>query len=481
MELEKIVDLSLASSAVRVLAPILEGELFKNVLENIFINETYKNDKNTKFLKYKQFLAIHFFISIGIIKKTQILKDPIKCKDGYTLSTEDFFSFGLEEFNTFCNKKDDYFCNLDTEDALKLKFLFDKLTKTPNFFKKEMIGLDFSCSGHQLRYLYGGFQKIKNYDYINISGWDKSVDMYSFIFKGYSTLLVKLWNFWKEKTLANPEYENFTKELETFVKELKTNFNSLEEIQELMNFIERKIVKNPIMISEYNATFPTFIKNFEKNFKKIKGEEVYEKIFLLNKKKFTLLLTGLFRYSKNLNTYVVDFKSEKNIDLLFNEIKSVGYKLIMWDGFEVNYAVFEKNKADVRVSLNPYLNSNFEKITPSRRSQKLNLYSDIVSTEDTKRSLTPNFVHSLDGIAIRARSYYNPKNYVNLTVHDEFWIEFQEVFIFKDEINLILKLDFFVNLSESDDKSFNILQPNITLHPLSYDKLKFLYCYNIIF
>jgi len=55
----------------------------------------------------------------------------------------------------------------------------------------------------------------------------------------------------------------------------------------------------------------------------------------------------------------------------------------------------------------------------------------------------PNFIHGIDGAIVRMVLFYNTTNSHYFTVHDEFWIPYQEVFVFKDLINAVTKREFF--------------------------------------
>jgi hypothetical protein len=145
------------------------------------ISPSYFIDDSAMDSQTKLCYLTHFFIAIGVIFKSKILNDKTRCLDGYTLNNRLFFEQGVFEFESFLKNSQNYFLNMDEEDSLKAQLYFNFIQKMPDFYKKTMIGLDFSCSGHQLRILLAELVNPKDFVNINLNGIDQFVDMYSFL------------------------------------------------------------------------------------------------------------------------------------------------------------------------------------------------------------------------------------------------------------------------------------------------------------
>lgn len=149
-ELKELEALSINSQAAKVISPLINHF---NGLNGIVHGFYYNENLNANHLFFIKLLGIQFFIGIGVIFKSKILNNPKKSANSYSFKTFDLFTQGVEEFKEFINQKNDYFADKDSEDIFKLEFYFQSLMRGVNLRKKVPIGFDFSCSGHQLRYL----------------------------------------------------------------------------------------------------------------------------------------------------------------------------------------------------------------------------------------------------------------------------------------------------------------------------------------
>ena len=378
---------------------------------------------------------LHFFISIGVVFKSKILKNPLKCRDGFTLTNELFFFQGVEEFILYFKDKSTYFKDLEDEDGLKSQLFFNFIHLGVDWRKKTMIGLDFSCSGHQLRMIFNELTNEESFDYINLRGEESYVDMYSLLASDFTTYVSLFYEngpidpnlalLFKNETRpevalveegssnSRPSAKKKKTPKKTFYEELRATFLNLEDLSEALQFLQRTWLKKSIMTSDYNCSTPTFIKYFEKSILAT-GSDATKEFYRTNVKKFRLILTGLHRLTKNISL-LPRFKSRNTQKQIYAMIAAQGYKITLWDGLEVNFGVFSRALADKRI----YLNSR-EQGRLKRRTQTIPLYSNDIDYTATKRSLPANLCHAIDASKRRAIAYYGGNDYGYFSVHDEY-------------------------------------------------------------
>jgi len=481
-ELKIIIEKTLSSKAFEIIKDyipkIIEN---KDILNNKFFDDT----KEEKYLKYLKSLAINSLISLGVKEKTKILKNNEICEDGFSIKLEHLFLQGLEELNLYLKNKQKYLKSLSLEDRyLYLKDL-DFLLKSNDICIKEIVPYDFSCSGHQIRYLFSGFKNKKNYVYINIAGKNLGTDLYSFFIKSFTNILLNSFkeekyfsilkdfkNFYKENIdLKNFKemyvlFENFYKVSKHFENaqtgddsfETRLIFNQIiilflfekEEILRKDLFIfNRSVLKKSIMTVQYNVSFFNFKGYFEKEIKKSKFFDDY-----INKKqKYIFVLQFFYFFIKNINNFE-EFKCNKLTSSAYIEIKENDFILRFFDNFKVPFAFFKQAKTDKRII---YYDNN-----KVRHTKSVILYEDNPDNDKTKRAFDPNFIHSIDASIVRLYNCYSESKNGIITIHDEYLIPYQESLIFKDKMNIILKLDFFDKPSFKDISNLSTRDHKVT-------------------
>lgn len=476
-ELEKNINDSLNSKALKSI------EYLCVHLEKIYhIIPNFLFDQNSKKEKFRKCLIVHYLIALGVINKSKILLNKELCKDGYTLTTELFFFRGLDEFLMLMNNEEEYFTKLSAEDFEKTK-LYQRLimidSKT-NFTKKTMIGLDFSCSGHQIRYMLNGFENLESYELININGTNRSVDIYSLVLE---LCKKKLNSVFEHKEIDNNdvflnssfnvkdfcEEENLSikskkiKKITTLRDELKRLVGSIEDLTKLTVLFKRKYMKKSLMTGEYNATFPTFSNYFEASIDEF-GTEDEKNLLKKNKKKVNFLLVCFYRFSKDLNNHEF-FKSPNSKSFINSMANSESMQIAFWDGFKANLACFAKSLIDKRIYFHFEMNGK-----PLRQTQQITSYENIIDKKSTLSSFGANLIHGVDGCIVRTLVFYWNDDRGLYSIHDEFWVDHQKVFIFKDDMNRVIKLNLFKKNNNRNKKE----------HDFFDKKIMFFYSYNVI-
>jgi len=147
-------------------------DLYKKYENNILKLKSHdslnlESDQDKK--NFKKCLIISSLLSLGSITKSEILNK----KNNYYLDVYDIIEEGLKHCENFKFQKEKFFNNIkDSEDEFKFKSIFKFFFDDINLKKKFYIGLDFSASGHQLRYLRNTFEDLSNYSLINVNSKD---------------------------------------------------------------------------------------------------------------------------------------------------------------------------------------------------------------------------------------------------------------------------------------------------------------------
>lgn len=395
---------------------------------------------------YIALTVINTLISIGFLFKSDILKTTNNLDLNYQISIEKFLEKGLSFLKNFSIEMQ---TSLDLEDKLKLNRYLLILEGEIDIYKKSPVPYDFSCSGHQLNFLYSKFKNIDDYGVINISKNDQYCDTYSYIIYIFKKNIRELYNLSENMIIENLYDDKLKTKMNTyFIPILKNSFSSLEELESVLKFFTRDHLKRSIMTTQYNASQSTFLIYPLSTFKT--QDQIF---FLKNKKKlFNILLKLFYFFCNNLNLFKNQLETLTTKEDFFNNFKKNNFKVHFFDGFEANLAYFPRSKYDSRLIF--YIESGEQgfkdKISKKRITTKIISFSQIYSPNKTKISLNPNYIHSLDGGLVRLTTlalehHFNETSC--MTIHDEYWIPFQNSLIFKDLMNQLIKIKLNQNLN----------------------------------
>ena len=245
-------------------------DLYKKYENNILKLKSHdslnlESDQDKK--NFKKCLIISSLLSLGSITKSEILNK----KNNYYLDVYDIIEEGLKHCENFKFQKEKFFNNIkDSEDEFKFKSIFKFFFDDINLKKKFYIGLDFSASGHQLRYLRNTFEDLSNYSLINVNSKDhKWVDIYSFLIEGFKkelSFFLKKDEKCLKRVKNRIKIERINKILDCMQKE--SNKKLIEEL--IDKVFKRTFLKKSIMTTEYNVTFIEFFKYCKNSLKKKK-------------------------------------------------------------------------------------------------------------------------------------------------------------------------------------------------------------------
>lgn len=455
-ELKNLIDKTLDSKAYKVIMKTID---YKNDYNLYNINYNDKNlfnniIKKTDLENYMIALNINLFISIGIEFKVELLKNENICKDGFTLNINDLYKEGVNKFKSLITSKPANLNTFSLKKNLVLSKYFNLLQMPWNFLKKDFISHDFGCSGHQLRHLYVGFAQKENYKYINISGDIEGVDTYSFMITKYFNFLKNLMNtnnneFLSKKNKFNDEELNkqenrINEQLKIFKNELKKQFKNEKDLKNYKILFQRKFFKRSIMTTQYNVSLKNFHGYFWKNIKN-ENDAIINNFINENKSSTVLLINVFYYYCQHFNL-LSDLELKKLDSYFFTSLEKSNFKIKFCDDFEVGYAYLEELKIDKRFI---YWGKNKKRMTHS-----VSVKSGCINMKKTKSSLNPNLIHSIDSLITRLLNVYNDSIYSYHSIHDEFWLPFQESLIFKDLVNNVLKLDVHAQIKSSSKLNF---------------------------
>ena len=457
-ELLKIVSNSVESEAFFIFLNfyINQEKCLKNYGNDDYFNEKYS--EFTGFNDYKKSLLVSNIVDLGVLNKSKILKKKKDTTSCYIITISEFFEEGLEVLN---NSKIDknYFENLKKKDS---EFYFKTLqtirliTEPVDLYKKIYIGLDFSASGHQLRYLTYGFKDIKSYEVININSPDNSwTDIY--------TLLIFRYKMFINENVTNGfvdilELKDNKKSLWKHLQSINSFYKEEKNLDSIFKYFTRSILKKSIMTVEYNVTLITFLDYFEKSLKQeLLDVESIEKEnatkILKNLRPFIMAFYHFCKDFSDLDNYISLTDNSSNFE---NMLKELGYKITHFDGFTVPLAVFKKSKKEERIVC-WYRDSNMEK--KNRITLVIPVYSSEIDVKKTLSSLMPNYIHSKDAVILRSLIYFKWWSYSSFyTVHDEYWLPFQEKFLFVDHVNFFIKRDLMIKITKNVYSIDNVYQ-----------------------
>lgn len=463
-ELREVVMTALASRSMEVV--LSQGfHLTSKFHESFYSSGELGHDLEAGLSSYKRAVGLSFLINIGQAYKSSLLK---KSPSGFSLTMEDFVRRGEEEFKKFLSNEGAYRDQLSSEErevSYKLLFYLEGLKYGLDWFAKVPTGFDFSCSGHQLRYLHRTLEDSSGYDYLNLRGTSTFTDMYSLI-------IVTFKNKLKDSMVLSKTLPTHDGKL---AKEGFRKLRSYENIAHLLELMDRKTLKKSIMTKEYNTTYLTF-KNY---FVKAVATSGHYEFYKNHKEEYGVLLKVLYEFVNDLDGKLPNFKTGDGSDsrlpkiarILTNAAECGDYRITTWDGCELGFAVFTKVATSERI----YYNSKTNRLGGKslRITAQLNFYSSSVDDAGTQRSFLPNFIHHLDANVVRMVIYYSKRDYAYISIHDEYFVPFQEVFEFKDLANDVIKLDPLRSPLEGSKRS-------VKNHPLVLENIRDFYNYFVI-
>lgn len=186
-------------------------------------------------------LIVNRFISLGSIYKTDLLRSfHDDLRDSVNL--DELFIHGLSIFTKYVSSPHSYYKDLknpDLEDILRNRQHINHFLSIPNYYKKESIGYDASCSGHQIRSLYSGNKSVDNFKKVNLAGECRAYDMYTTI-----TLEFK-------KTILEKYY------CDSILNQCVPS-TTVKSLKEHLDLLTRGSVKKAIMTHSYNVSLFRF-------------------------------------------------------------------------------------------------------------------------------------------------------------------------------------------------------------------------------
>lgn len=276
------------------------------------------DDKN-----YLKAIVINSLISIGILFKSEILKNKINEVANYEISIDEFFNLGLSKF---LNSKTVNNC-LSWEDELILERHFFIIDGNFDIYTKIPVSFDFSCSGHQINFLYATFENFNDYEKINITGFDKACDTYTYIINIFTETIKQLYcaqsnnklnelyklqpgltkqNLIKlyEISLKNPDASFIQVDLKKTIKEyytinLKHIFENERELSFLLESFTRSRLKRAIMTTQYNCSLRSFLDYTAVSFTTSEDRKYFKK----NESKLNTLLKIFYHFCNNFNNF----------------------------------------------------------------------------------------------------------------------------------------------------------------------------------
>jgi hypothetical protein len=108
---------------------------------------------------------------------------------------------------------------------------------------------------------------------------------------------------------------------------LHDNFKDETELDYIISFFKRSLIKKSLMTVEYNCSAITFLKYFEKAVLS-SGDLTLIAEYRTNKKKFNTILLGFYRGAQNIDL-ISEFKSYNSQETIYFEIKAQGHKITM--------------------------------------------------------------------------------------------------------------------------------------------------------
>lgn len=413
------------------------------------------DDKN-----YLKAIISNTLISIGILFKNDLLKIQVNKQKNYEISMDTFFNAGLDKF---LNKKT-LINNLDWEEKLILERYFMIIDGDCDIYTKIPVPFDFSCSGHQINFLYSIFENVDDYEKINVKGGDKACDTYTYIITIFSEIIKNLYDapvnndlFILYKLHPDLSKQNLIKlyeiakknnntdfikiNIEQLIKEYYTlvihdNFKNKEELLSLLKCFTRSYLKRAIMTTQYNCSLRSFLDYIFASFK-----SVTDKKYLKNNEfKLKIILKIFYYFCNNFNNFD-KLKTLNDKESLKLKMKKKNYRWKFFDGFIVDFAYFKDSNEDLRIVFltTPESKSGLVKRITTKDINGIKIYCQI----GTEISSTPNSTHSLDSSLIRVISLCEYRFYCNnnlFTIHDEYWLPFQNSLYFKDLVNCVIKI-----------------------------------------
>ena len=302
------------------------------------------------------------------------------------------------------------------------------------------IQLDATCNGYQHLSLLIGDQDLA-VELNIIPGQDEVIDypkdFYNFValkINDYflKLILVETENLEKYKNL-NEKDPNYSKDAIDKSKKI------IESCNKLLKFkINRSIVKAPLMVKPYNASFSRMTEYIKENLKKtyqiVNDNGLYNNLETEKKKKYIVLYESKTHKDVKINNFDVDFfisTMEKVFYSEFPKLKSFSDYLlnvasicnflnipIIWSlptGLEVNQYYVDTEA----IRLKPF---KFKKST-----YNLKIKTNKINKKKQSRALMPNLIHSLDASSLSLilnLFYENRKNDVDkinfFAIHDCF-------------------------------------------------------------
>lgn len=481
LEIEKASRATRSFTLLSLLIPSLESLILKthsSLLSNFFVDPHHESRLG---LDFRQTALINILISIGLVFKSELLKKPEFIDKPYQFSMEKCFELGVRHYLFF--KTNGYWDTTDPDDLLLLKTLASIITPGSDWRKKISIPYDFSASGHQIRYTQMVFLENTSYDNINIGGETIGVDIYSLIIFLFKKEVISVKTNGKTANYMN---EDLAEELLAFFKKETNN----ELVDEVLAVFNRKNLKRSLMTGEYNASLLTFVQYFK--------ESLDKKDEWMNKewKSVENLLKILYKFATSLEN-LPEFASEKKINFFYSLFKQNQSQKTSWDGFTLCIDVFEQATTDSRTyfsidknkleelrdlakkwGLTEIAGNRKDPITHSEKSRarsrhKMKIYQNCTNEKLTVRAFTPNFVHSIDASIVRLVVKFNHPVRGLKTVHDEYWVPYLEVMIFKDTINKAIKVNTYPTKR-------NLAPTRISDLELINDKIEHLYNFYVI-